>query len=126
MEQETQSAPSESHDRIGARVRSALSGIPAPLRKVLVIVAGSVLIIVGLALVVLPGPFTLPLVIAGVAVLSTEFAWASAVLEEGQRRSKELIRMLANPWALLAVVILVAAAALAAYSWWRPGWWHSG
>ncbi|MFI0433455.1 MAG: PGPGW domain-containing protein, partial [Candidatus Nanopelagicales bacterium] len=93
---------------------------------VLVIVAGSVLIIIGLALVVLPGPFTLPLVIAGVAVLSTEFAWASALLEEGQRRSKQLIRMLSNPWALMAVVILVGLAALAAYSWWRPGWWHTG
>ncbi|MFM2438682.1 MAG: hypothetical protein RLZ55_1507 [Actinomycetota bacterium] len=43
------------HGTIGARVRSALSGIPAPVRKVLVIVAGSVLIIIGLALVVLPG-----------------------------------------------------------------------
>jgi hypothetical protein len=33
-------------------------------------------------LIVLPGPFTLPLVILGLVVLALEFAWAERTLEK--------------------------------------------
>lgn len=43
-------------------------------------IAGGVLIALGLALVWLPGPFTLPLIALGLLVLSREFRWAKRLL----------------------------------------------
>ncbi len=106
------------------RVRSALRVIPAPVRKVLVAVTGSVLILIGISLVWLPGPFTLPFVIAGVVILSTEFVWASSILKVGQEQSARLFEMLRNPWILLAALLAATVAAITAYSLFRPGWWH--
>jgi hypothetical protein len=56
--------------------------LPAPVRKTIVLVIGSTLILTGLLLIVLPGPFTLPLVILGLVVLALEFAWAERTLEK--------------------------------------------
>jgi hypothetical protein len=106
------------------RVRSALSIIPAPVRKVLVAVTGAVLILIGISLIWLPGPFTLPFVIAGVVILSTEFVWASSILKVGQEQSARLFEMLRNPWILLAVLLAIAVAVTTAYTLVRPGWWH--
>ena len=106
------------------RVRSALSGIPTPVRKVLVSVSGTVLILIGISLVWLPGPFTLPFVIAGVVILSTEFVWASSILRIGQEQSARLFEMLRNPWILLAALLAATVAAITAYTLFRPGWWH--
>jgi uncharacterized membrane protein YccC len=49
--------------------------IPRGARRSAVTVAGSLLVMVGLALLVLPGPGLL-LLTAGLALLATEFAWA--------------------------------------------------
>lgn len=54
---------------------------PGRLRRGIVLVFGSTFVVLGLALVVLPGPFTLPLLVAGFAILGSEFAWASSALE---------------------------------------------
>ena len=54
--------------------------LPAAVRKTIVLVIGSTLIVTGLLLVVLPGPFTLPLVILGLVILALEFAWAESML----------------------------------------------
>lgn len=54
---------------------------PARLRQGIVILFGGTVILLGLALVVLPGPFTLPLIVLGFAILGTEFAWAARALE---------------------------------------------
>jgi len=48
-------------------------------RRVLVAVAGTLLVLVGLVLLVLPGP-GIVIVLAGLAVLGTEFAWARRAL----------------------------------------------
>lgn len=106
------------------RVRSALGSLPAPIRKVLVLVTGAVLILVGLALVWLPGPFTVPFLIAGVAVLSTEYVWASSLLKVGTEQSVRLLRTLRNPWILGAALLGTAVVAITAYTIVRPGWWH--
>lgn len=63
--------------------------VPSTLRKSIVAVFGATLVVLGIALVVLPGPFTIPLLIAGFAVLGTEFAWAGRAL---QRTRAELDR----------------------------------
>lgn len=59
--------------------------VPAALRKTIVITVGATLVLLGLALVVLPGPFTIPLLVAGFAVLGTEFAWAARALERSKQ-----------------------------------------
>ena len=54
--------------------------LPKTLRKTIVLLIGSTLILTGLLLIILPGPFTLPLLILGLVVLALEFAWAEAML----------------------------------------------
>ena len=51
-------------------------------RKTIVAVIGSTVVLFGLALVVLPGPavFVVPL---GLAILATEFAWARRLIRRG-------------------------------------------
>jgi len=56
--------------------------LPTAVRKTIVLVIGSTLILTGMLLIVLPGPFTLPLVILGLVVLALEFAWAERTLEK--------------------------------------------
>jgi len=57
---------------------------PRTVRKGVVFVLGGTLVVLGMLLVVLPGPFTLPLVLAGLALLATEFAWARRLLVHGR------------------------------------------
>ena len=54
--------------------------LPKTLRKTIVLLVGSTLIVTGLLLIVLPGPFTLPLLVLGLVVLALEFAWAETLL----------------------------------------------
>jgi len=54
---------------------------PRRLRQTIVGVLGGTVVLLGLALIVLPGPFTLPLLVLGFAILGTEFAWAARALE---------------------------------------------
>jgi len=51
-------------------------------RKTIVAVIGSTLVLFGLALVVLPGPAMLVVPI-GLALLATEFAWARRLIRRG-------------------------------------------
>jgi len=64
--------------------------IPITLRKIVVLVIGSTLIILGLALIILPGPFTMPLVVLGLVVLALEFAWAESSLIRAKNHAKKL------------------------------------
>jgi len=56
------------------------------LRKTIVAVIGGTVVVLGLALIVLPGPFTLPLLLLGFAILGSEFAWAARALQEVKTR----------------------------------------
>lgn len=69
-----------------------------PLREVLLFVArsgkriavsilGAALLAAGVAMLVLPGPGLL-LIVAGLAVLATEYAWAQRALNEARRRAQ--------------------------------------
>ncbi len=57
-------------------------------RRIAVSVAGFLLIAVGLALMVLPGPGVLFL-IAGLAVLATEYVWAQRALNFAKRKASQ-------------------------------------
>ena len=54
--------------------------LPKSLRKTIVLLIGSTLIITGLVLIILPGPFTMLFLILGLVVLAAEFAWAESLL----------------------------------------------
>ena len=63
-----------------SKVAQAWKLLPAALRKTIVLVIGLTLIVTGLLLIVLPGPFTMPLLVLGLVVLALEFAWAETML----------------------------------------------
>lgn len=65
-------------------------GVPTPVRKLIVIVIGFTLIAIGGVLIILPGPFTLPFVIAGLFVLAAEFTWARSLLNKAQESAKKV------------------------------------
>jgi hypothetical protein len=65
--------------------------LPKWLRQVIAFSVGSFLVVLGLALVVLPGPFTMPLVIAGLIVLALEFAWAERLLVKAKHHANKIV-----------------------------------
>ena len=63
--------------------------VPKPVRQLIVLVIGSTLIIIGGLLIVLPGPFTLPFIFAGLVVLAAEFVWAERILVRAKHHVKK-------------------------------------
>lgn len=57
--------------------------------KVVVFVVGLLFILLGLALAALPGPLTIPPILVGLYVWSTEFAWAERLLDRAKRSAGE-------------------------------------
>jgi hypothetical protein len=70
-----------------ARVRRTPGG--ALFLKVAVFVLGLVFILVGLALAALPGPLTIPPILLGVWIWSSEFAWADRPFKRAQKSARE-------------------------------------
>jgi len=66
------------------------SALPGSVRKTIVLVIGLTLIILGAALVVLPGPFTMPLIILGLVILAVEFTWAESLLSKAKVQVKKV------------------------------------
>ena len=64
--------------------------VPAPVRKVIVLVIGFTLIAIGSVLIILPGPFTLPFMIGGLFILAIEFTWARSLLTRAQESAKKV------------------------------------
>jgi uncharacterized protein (TIGR02611 family) len=58
-----------------SRLWTAFKAVAAPVRKLIVAVIGGTVLLIGIALIVLPGPAFLVIPI-GLAILATEFAWA--------------------------------------------------
>ena len=67
--------------RLLERVHARLRQLPHPVRVATITLVGTVLVLAGIAMLVLPGP-GLVVLFAGVAVLSTEFPWASRLLHK--------------------------------------------
>lgn len=65
--------------------------LPKGLRQVIAFSVGSFLVLAGLVLIVLPGPFTMPLVIAGLFVLAVEFAWAERFLARAKGHASKIV-----------------------------------
>ena len=58
-----------------ARFWSAFKAVGPPLRKLIIALIGGTVLLIGIALIVLPGPAFIVIPI-GLAILATEFAWA--------------------------------------------------
>ena len=54
---------------------AAFKAVAAPLRKLIIALIGGTVLLIGIALIVLPGPAFIVIPI-GLAILATEFAWA--------------------------------------------------
>lgn len=61
----------------------------ALLLKGLALVVGLAFIALGLALIVLPGPLTIPPVLVGLYVLSLEFSWADRLLDRAKDSGRQ-------------------------------------
>jgi hypothetical protein len=57
--------------------------------RVGVFLAGLICVAVGLALTVLPGPLTIPPIVLGLWIWSTEFSWARSIFQTAKRKAKE-------------------------------------
>jgi hypothetical protein len=64
--------------------------VPAPVRKLIVLVIGFTLIAIGSVLIILPGPFTLPFMIGGLFILALEFTWARSLLTKAQESARKV------------------------------------
>lgn len=62
------------------RVLAGFKIIAAPLRKLIIGVIGGTILLLGIALIVLPGPAFIVIPV-GLAILATEFAWAQRTVE---------------------------------------------
>ena len=75
-----------------AEIRQVVRFIARNTRRTAVVVVGAVLVAAGIALLVLPGPGLL-LIVAGLAVLATEFVWAERALDSAKRRASDAGRL---------------------------------
>jgi uncharacterized protein (TIGR02611 family) len=96
--------------------------------KTIIALVGFTIVLVGLALVPLPGPGWL-IVFAGLAVLATEFAWAERLLTRGRRILQGwtewvLARSLPVRLGIGAASLALVATTFWAYFAWQgvPGW----
>lgn len=69
--------------------------VPRPVRIPLVLTIGLTIIGIGIALLVLPGP-GIAVIIVGLALLATEFAWARSLLERGKHHSRRAYQSVRN------------------------------
>ena len=65
------------------RLRAQIDALPRPVRVVAVTVVGGTVVLTGVAMLVLPGPGILA-ILAGLALLATEFAWARRWLDRAR------------------------------------------
>jgi len=73
------------------RLRRWLAPLPPLVRRALILLIGSTVVVVGVLLLVLPGPGIL-LIVVGLAILATEFGWAEALLARARERAARVVR----------------------------------
>lgn len=100
-------------DRLGFRDRLKKNPALALAYRILVGVVGTVVVLVGLALVPLPGPGWL-IVFLGLGVLATEFAWAERLLDFGRRTLRAWLAWLGRQHLVVRALISLATLAFVA------------
>jgi tellurite resistance protein TerC len=66
-------------------------------RRLVILVVGGTVLLIGTLLLVLPGP-GIPIVVGGLAILAIEFAWARRWLRRGRVTTKVYKRSLLRRW----------------------------
>jgi Putative transmembrane protein (PGPGW) len=66
-----------------SRVWAAFKAVAAPVRKLIIALIGGTVLLIGVALIVLPGPAFIVIPI-GLAILATEFAWARRAVSKAK------------------------------------------
>jgi uncharacterized protein (TIGR02611 family) len=100
----------EAADQPGFRARIKRNPALALAYRFAVGIVGGLIVVLGLALVPLPGPGWL-IVFLGLGILASEFAWAGRLLDFGRRTLRSWLRWLGNQH--LAVRGLVSLVTLA-------------
>ena len=88
--------------------------------RVGVFVAGLLFVLLGLALTVLPGPLTIPPVLVGLWVWSTEFDWARRIFVSFRRKARETWQH-AKQHPVSSAAVTVGGLAAAALVFWAVG-----
>ena len=73
----------------GWRARVRRTPLGAQLLKVGVFLLGLLFILIGIALAALPGPLTIPPILLGVWIWSSEFAWADRLFVRAKKSAQE-------------------------------------
>lgn len=76
-----------------------LDALPASVRRWLVAIIGGTILLIGLALILLPGP-AFVVIPAGLAILATEFVWARRYLQQAGKwlkKARKNFRSRRNP-----------------------------
>jgi uncharacterized protein (TIGR02611 family) len=71
--------------------RAGLDRVPPAVRKVVIAVIGTTVLLIGVALIVLPGPAFIVIPI-GLSILASEFVWARRVIKRGRIFVKKVKR----------------------------------
>lgn len=67
-------------------------------KRIVIFVVGAGLVLLGIALIPLPGPFSIPLIIAGLAVLATEYVWAERMLDTAKEHATKAKEKAVGAW----------------------------
>jgi len=84
----------------------------AQLLQVIVFFAGLAFILLGVVLVALPGPLTIPPILIGLYIWSTEFAWADRLLDRAKASAKEAWEKAKQRPVITALITLSGLAAV--------------
>ena len=98
-----------------ARLRRTPGG--GLLLRAVVFVVGLLFVLLGIALIALPGPLTIPPILLGVYVWSTEFRWADRLLERVKRSATEAWEQAKRRPVTSAAVTLAGLVALGVGIW---------
>lgn len=79
------------------KIKQWLSVLPHPIRWVLTLVIGFVLLILGLIMMVTPGPGLL-FIFLGLSILALEIQWARELHKQGMQGLEMIVAMLKDFW----------------------------
>jgi hypothetical protein len=72
--------------------RAGLDRVPPAVRKIVIAVIGATIFLIGVALIVLPGPAFIVIPI-GLSILASEFIWTQRVIKRGRIFLEKVVRV---------------------------------
>jgi hypothetical protein len=110
--------PADAHlSTTGWRARMRRTPGGRQLLKVLVFLLGLAFVLLGCALIVAPGPLTIPPILVGLYIWSTEFAWADRLLDRAKDQARDAWEDAKRKPVLSAVVTVSGLVALGFALW---------